>query len=215
MFSCILSVFRLVYAFERTEFRSRILNRLNMKKNKISFGTDFCAEYVAGNPFKAIKAFFDFGHLDYYKQNLTKLVICSYKTKVYEQDNPSNAFVFYTAIFSFLKVCYCLQEKSKKWKVKTSLRSETVFHLSSLTKEEYDNPFIVFEKAFEEKTFKEFEFFLCLILELSLSPYAEDPESDLTTPYIHLIKMLDAAGLMRERGVEKIRKTNLIVSLSE
>jgi len=186
-----------------------------MKKNKISFETNFWAGYMEGNPFKAIKAFFDFGHLDYYKQNLTELVLCSYKTKVYEQDNPSNAFVFYTAIFSFLKVCYCLQYKSKKWKVKASLCSETVFHFSSLTKEEYDNPFIVFRKAFEEKTFKEFEFFLCLILELSLSPYSEDPESDLTTPYIHLIKMLDAAGLMRERGVEKIKKTNKIVAVTE
>ncbi|WP_316635974.1 hypothetical protein [uncultured Flavobacterium sp.] len=183
-----------------------------MKKNKIPLETNFCAGYVSGNPFKAIEAFFAFARLDYYKQNLTELVICSYKTKVYEQDNPSNAFVFYTAIFSFLKLCYCLQEKSKKWKVKAYSRSETVFHLSSLTKEEYDNPFIVFQKAFEEKTFKEFEFFLCLILELSLSPYAEDPESDLTTPYIHLIKMLDAAGLMRERGVEKIKKTDQIAT---
>ena len=77
---------------------------------------------------------------------------------------------------------------------------------TSLTKEEYDNPFIVFQKAFEEKTLKEFEFFLCLIVELSLSPYAEDPETDLTTPYIHLIKMLDAVELIRERGVEKIKK---------
>ncbi|RKR05643.1 hypothetical protein C8C83_4994 [Flavobacterium sp. 90] len=186
-----------------------------MKKNKICFETNFCTEYVAGNPFKAIETFFAFARLDYYKQNLTELVIYSYKTKVYEQDNPSNAFVFYTAIFSFLKVCYCLQAKNKKWKVKESSRSETAFHFSSLTREEYDDPFIVFKKAFAEKTFKEFEFFLCLILELSLSPYAEDPESDLTTPYIHLIKMLDAAGLMRERGVEKIRKPNMIVSLTE
>jgi hypothetical protein len=185
-----------------------------MKKCKISFETSFWAGIAAGNPFKAIKAFFDFAHLDYYKQNLTEMVIYSCKTKVYKQDNPSDVFVFYTAIRSFLKVCYCLQEKSKKRKVKTSFRSETVFHLSSLTKEEYDNPFIVFQKAFDEKTHEEFEFFLCEILELSLSPYAGDPGSDLT-PYIHLIKMLDAVELMRERGVEKIKKTNQINAVTE
>jgi hypothetical protein len=186
-----------------------------MKKNKISFETNFWAGYVAGNPFKAINAFFAFARLDYYKQNLTEAVICSYKTKVYKQDNPSDAFILYTTIDSFLKVCYCLQEKSKKWKVKASLRCETVFHLSSLTKEEYDNPFIVFRKAFDKKTLEEFQLFLCLILELSLSPFAGDPDTDLTTPYIHLIKMLDAVELMRERGVEKIKKRDRIDPVTE
>ncbi|MFH6996535.1 hypothetical protein ACHRVZ_01310 [Flavobacterium sp. FlaQc-57] len=186
-----------------------------MKKNKISFETSFWPGCVAGNPFKVIDAFFAFADLDYYKQNLTEAVMCSYKKKVYEANNPSNAFVFYTAINTFLKVCYCLQEKSKKWKVTASLCSETVFQLSSLTKEEYENPFIVFQKAFDEKTLEEFESFLCQILELSLSPRAGDPYSDLTTPYIYLIKMLDALELIRERGVEKIKKTHQLVSVTE
>lgn len=177
-----------------------------MKKNKISLETNFWSGYAAGNPFKAINAFFDFADLDYYKQNLSEAVMYSYKRKVYEQHNPSNAFVLYTAFKSFLKICYCLQKKSKKWKVKDSLRSETVFHLSSLTKEEYENPFMVFQKAFDEKTLEEFELFLCEILEFSLSPNAEDFSSDLTTPYILVIKMLDAVALIRERGVEKIKK---------
>jgi hydroxymethylpyrimidine pyrophosphatase-like HAD family hydrolase len=181
-----------------------------MKKNKISFETSFWAGYATGNPLKAINAFFDFADLDYYKQSLNEAVIYSYKTKVYKEHNPSDVFVLYTVVSSFLKVCYCLQEKSKKWKVKESLRSETVFHLSSLTKEEYDNPFIVFQKAFEEKTLEEFELFLCQILELSLSPRAGNPDSNVTTPYIHLIKMLDAVELIRERNVEKIKKTDRV-----
>jgi hypothetical protein len=181
-----------------------------MKKNKISSETSFRSGFVSGNPFKAIEAFFAFEDLDYYKQNLTQAVVYSYKPEVYEAKNPSNAFVFYTAIHSFLKVCYCLQQKRKKWKVKASLRSETVFHLTSLTKEEYDNPFMVFQKAFDEKTLEEFELFLCQIMELSLSPHVLDSYSDLTTLYIHLIKMLDALELIRERGVEKIKKTDKI-----
>jgi hypothetical protein len=175
-----------------------------MKKNKISFETHFWAGYAAGNPFKAIDAFFTFAKLDYYKQNLSEAVMYCYKKKVCEQDNPSNVFILYTVIRSFLKVCYSLQKKSKKWKVKASLHTEKVFHLSSLTKEEFDNPFMVFQKAFDEKTLEEFESFLYQILELSLSPHAADSDLDLTTPYIHLIKMLDAAELLRERGVEKI-----------
>jgi hypothetical protein len=48
-----------------------------------------------------------------------------------------------------------------------------------------------------------------------LSPHAGNPDSDLTTPYIHLIKMLDAVELIRERGVEKIKKTDQVVAVTE
>lgn len=186
-----------------------------MKRNKLVFETSVWSGLETGNLFNAVDVFFDFAHLDYYKQNLTEAVMYSYKRKVYKQDNPSNVFVFYTVFRSFLKFCNYLQEKTKKWKVKASSRSETVFHLSSLKKEEYDNPLLVFQKAFEEKTLEEFEIFLYQILQLSLSPYADDPDSDLTTPYIHLIKMLDAIELIRERGVEKIKKRDRLNTATE
>jgi hypothetical protein len=186
-----------------------------MKKNKISFDTGFWAGFSGGNPFKALDTFFAFADLDYYKQHLSEAVMYSYKREVFKQDNPSDVFVLYTAFSFFIKVCYCLKKKSKKRKIAASLRSETVFHLSSLSKKEYDNPFIVFQKAFDEKALEEFEFFLSQILEHSLSPHAGDPESDLTTPYIHLIKMLDAAELMRERGVEKIKKRYQVDATTE
>jgi len=98
---------------------------------------------------------------------------------------------------------------------KSILHSDTVFHLSSLTTKEYQNPFIIFQKAFDKKTPQEFKIFLCQILELSLSPCPADPVADLMTPYIHLIKMLDAAALIRERGVEKIKKTHQIEAVAE
>ena len=185
-----------------------------MKKNKIALENDFWARYEAGKTFKAITAFFDYASLDYYKQTLSEVVMYSYKRDVYMQDNPSDVFIFYNAVSSFIKVCYGVNMKSKKWKVKESLRTETVFHLSSLTKEEYENPFMVFQKAFNGITPEEFELFLCHILELSLSPNGGEPESDLTTPYIYLIKMLDAVELIRERGVEKIKKTDKIDAVS-
>lgn len=191
-------------SFVKNTILPEILNLLIMKKNKISFETRFWAGFATENPFKAIDAFFAFANLHYYKQNLAEIVTYSYKIEVCKQDDPSNVFMFYTVVRSFLKICNCVQHKSKKWKVIDSLRCETIFHLSSLTKEEHENPFIVFQKAFDEKTLEEFELFLFQIIELSLSPNVGDPDFDLTTPYIHIIKMLDAAELIRERGVEKM-----------
>lgn len=179
-----------------------------MKKNKTDFETSFWAGRTARNPFKAIDAFFTYANPDYYKQHLSEAVLYCYKKEIYKQDNPSDVFILYMVFKSFLRVCYCLQKKSKKWKVAASLPSKAAFYLSSLTKEEYDNPFTVFQKTFAEKTLQEFELFLCEVLELSLSPHTEDPYPDLTTPYVYLIKMLDAVEIIRERGVEKISKKN-------
>ncbi|WP_257621436.1 hypothetical protein [Chryseobacterium sp. NKUCC03_KSP] len=74
-----------------------------------------------------------------------------------------------------------------------------------MNKEEYEDPFLVFQKAFECKTLEEYEFFLNEIVHVSLSPYKEQFDYDLITPHIYLVKMLDAAQVMSERGLKKIK----------
>lgn len=180
-----------------------------MKKNKISFGTNFWSANEAGNPYDALHAFFDFSHLDEYKQILSDVAIYSYRRKIYKQDNPCHVFVIYTALSSFIKVCNCLKRKSRKWQVKGSGDYSSIVHLAALSKEEYKNPFKVFQKAFEEKSLEQFEFFLCEIVHLSLSPHAGETDCDILTLYVHLIKMLDAGQLIMERGIEKIKKEKL------
>ena len=83
---------------------------------------------------------------------------------------------------------------------------KSILHQCSLTKEEYANPFTVFQIAFADKSLDEFDFFLCEVIHISLSPNVVDFDYDLITPYIHLLKMLDASQLMRERGLKKIKK---------
>ena len=112
-----------------------------MKKKKKNFETKFWAGFEAGNPFEASDALFDFAHLDYYKRNLTQAVLYSFKEEICSNDRPSEIFIFYKAICSFLKTYYCLHKKSSRWGVKESVHTEDVFHLTSLTKQEYDNPF--------------------------------------------------------------------------
>ncbi len=72
--------------------------------------------------------------------------------------------------------------------------------------DEYDNPFLVFQKAFKEFTLKEFEYFNTQIVYFSLGAYSDEPEANIITLFIHLNKMLDAAQIIRERGIEKIKK---------
>ena len=177
-----------------------------MKKNTICFETRFWYAYEIENPFEVIDAFFDYADLDHYKQRLAEAVLYISKQEVYKKEYPGQVFVFYTTLRSFLKACFCLQYKRKKWKVKQSSDCKSILHQGSLTKEEYANPFTVFQIAFAENSLDEFEFFLCEIIHISLSPNIVEFDYDLITPYIHLTKMLDASQTMRESGLEKIKK---------
>lgn len=177
-----------------------------MKKKKMSFETNFWYAYEVENPFEVIDAFFDYADLDHYKKGLAEAVLYINKQEVYKKEHPGRVFLFYTIIRSFLKACFHLQHKGKKWKLKQEFDCKSILHQGSLTREEYANPFTVFQIAFAENSLDEFEFFLCEIIHISLSPNVVEFDYDLITPYIHLVKMLDASQMMRESGLEKIKK---------
>ncbi|OXA96158.1 hypothetical protein [Flavobacterium hercynium] len=178
-----------------------------MKKNKISFETTFWAHQELKNPFEVIDAFLGSESLSFYKQTLSEIVFYRSKDEIYQKECPGDVFFTYTAIRSFLKACSCLPYKSKKWKItEISAEKRSILSQASLTVEEYENPFIVFQNAFEEHSLADFEFFLCEIIHLALRPTIVEFDFDLLTPYIHVIKMLDASQLLLESKVEKINE---------
>ena len=125
---------------------------------------------------------------------------------MYLKECPGDVFFTYTAFRSFLRACSALQHKSKKWEV-TEIATEkrSILSQASLTAEEYENPFIAFQNAFAEHSLADFEFFLSEIIHLALRPTIVEFDSDLLTPYIHVIKMLDASQLLLESQIEKIK----------
>jgi len=179
-----------------------------MKKNKISFETTFWAHQELKTPFEVVDAFLGCESLAFFKQTLSEIVFYRSKDEVYQKECPGDVFFTYTAFRSFLRACSALQHKNKKWKV-TEIAAEkrSILSMASLTAEEYKNPFMVFQNAFAEHSLADFEFFLCEVIHLSLRPTIVEFDSDLLTPYIHVIKMLDASQLLMESQVEKI-KTN-------
>ncbi|MCJ7933327.1 MAG: hypothetical protein MUW56_06730 [Chryseobacterium sp.] len=62
---------------------------------------------------------------------------------------------------------------------------------------------MVFKKAFKEYSIKEFDYFISGMVYFSLGVYDNLPERNMINPYIHLIKMLDAAYLIIERRGKK------------
>jgi len=169
-----------------------------MKNKKMSFETKFWAAYEINDPFEVFEAFFDYDHLDAFKQRLGELMMYSRRHEIYDQKYPGRVFIMYAALRSFVRACYILQLKSGKRVVTEGLAPESVLYQASLSIEEYKNPFLAFKNAFAAQTLSDYEYFLCEIAHLSLSPHTEQCDTDLMTPYIHFIKMLDAAQLLRE-----------------
>lgn len=173
-----------------------------MKKQKMSFETNSWARCEVKKPSGVIDAFFENDALDNYKQTLGGVMASIRYDTVYNAHNPGAVFAFYMALRSLLRACYDLQ--SKKTRSNTDAHEcRSVLHQASLTKEEFNDPYLVFRNAFADKKLAEFEFFLCEAVELSLSKHTDDGYWDVMAFYIHLVKMLDAAQLLRDRRREK------------
>ncbi|WP_211224029.1 hypothetical protein [Flavobacterium tegetincola] len=178
-----------------------------MKKQVINYETKLWACYEIKNPFEVLDAFIDHARTDYYKQIVSQAVLHAEKQEVYNKDYPSQLFICHAALRSFLRACSRLHHKSKKWQVKqTTSDCKSVLHQASLTKEEYNNPFKVFQNAFTKNSIHELENKLAEIVFLAVLPQQVDYITDLSTAYIHIVKLLDAAQLIRERGLEKRKK---------
>ncbi len=154
-----------------------------MKETNIRLETYFWATEEIEDPFKVFSAFFEFYRLDSSKDMLSEVMRYLHKDEVCSKENPSQLFDFHKALQSFVRAAYLLNLKKQQWN---------------------QNPQVVFEKAFAASTLDEYEFFLNEICYIALMPYREQADYDLTTPYIWFIKILDAAQVITERGVEKV-----------
>ena len=59
-----------------------------MKKNRIAFESIFWAGHEIKSSSQVLEAFFDFAHLDCYKEILCEAFLYVHKKKVYKKDYP-------------------------------------------------------------------------------------------------------------------------------
>jgi len=176
-----------------------------MKKNKIDFEADFWDRRTKHSCFTLLDAFFTMDNLITVKNNLFEVINYSTKCEVLMKNDPSLIFHYYLCMRSFLRASYVLQFKANKWRLNNPPEYTSKLLQGSLSDDEYRNPFLVFQKAFKEFTLQEFEYFNTQIVYFSLGAYSDEPEANIISTFIHLNKMLDAAQIIRERGVEKIK----------
>lgn len=132
------------------------------------------------------------------KELLNDIISYAVKRNSWIKEHPSVVLHFQQAMRSFIRAGYLIALQEKKRTVNTPLEDVSPLVLGLLSEKEYQNPLLVFKKAFKEYSVKEFDYFMSGMVYFSLGIYSNLPERNIVNPYIHLIKMLDASYLILE-----------------
>ncbi|AZA78009.1 hypothetical protein EG347_11005 [Chryseobacterium sp. G0186] len=174
-----------------------------MKKTR----TDFQSRLGKGRKkhcgLQLMETFFQLNDLAASKELFNTIMNYAIKRNSWIKEDPSVVLHFHQAMRSFIRAGYFIMLKKKKKTVNTQLEEISPLVLGLLSEKEYQNPQLVFKKAFREYSIKEFDYFISGMVYFSLGIYDHLPERNMISPYIHLTKMLDAAYLILERK-EKI-----------
>jgi hypothetical protein len=173
-----------------------------MKKIKTHFDTRFRADKKRSG-LQLMETFFQFNELDDSKEMLGNLVNYAVKRNSWIHEDPAVIFRFHQSIRSLIRAGYLMMLKERKWTVDTQPEKISPWVLGLLSEKEYRNPLLVFKKAFREYTLREFDYFMSGIVYFSMGVYENLPEKNIVMPYIHTVKMLDAAHLILQRRREK------------
>ncbi|WP_111954685.1 hypothetical protein [Chryseobacterium lathyri] len=173
-----------------------------MKKIK----TDFDPWFRAGKKrsgLQLMETFFQFNELDVSKERLSNIMNYAVKRNSWINEDPAVIFQFHQSMRSLIRAGYLIMLKERKWTVDTQQEKISPWVLGLLSEKEYRNPLLVFKKAFRAYSVKEFDYFMSGIVYFSMGVYENLPERNIVMPYIHTVKMLDAAHLILQRRREK------------
>ncbi|MEJ5102752.1 hypothetical protein [Chryseobacterium sp. MYb328] len=178
-----------------------------MKKIKTHFDTRFRADNKHSG-LQLMENFFHFNELDDSKEMLSNIMNYAVKRNSWINEDPAVIFQFHQSMRSLIRAGYLMMLKERKWTVDTQSEKISPWVLGLLSEKEYRNPLLVFKKAFREYSLREFDYFLSGIVYFSMGVYENLPERNIVMPYIHTVKMLDAAHLIIQRRREK-KVTNI------
>ncbi|SIR66486.1 hypothetical protein [Chryseobacterium sp. RU33C] len=172
-----------------------------MKKSR-NFNSRFRAD-KKNSGLQLMETFFQFNELDVSKERLSNIMNYAVKRNSWINEDPAVIFEFHQSMRSLIRAGYLMMLKERKWTVDAGSEKISPWVLGLLSEKEYRNPLLVFKKAFSAYTIKEFDYFMSGIVYFSMGVYENLPERNMVMPYIHTVKMLDAAHLILQRRREK------------
>lgn len=174
-----------------------------MKRRRIDFKYRYWFVSRKRSSLRTIKSFFKGYELVTAKEMLSNLMICVGKNNTVIQEDSSVVFRFHQSLRSLLHACYEIAVKDNQWTIAKHSGNHNLLTQGSLSNEEYLNPILVFHRALAEYAVKDFDYYLAVIVSLSMNTNSYSNGARIVAVYIHLIKMLDAAYLIQERDNNK------------
>jgi len=170
-----------------------------MKKDAIDTHQIFRKVGQKHSGLRLVKKFFRDYDLVSAKNTLSHITSSAVDRHTRIRPEPSAVLDFYLSVKSFIRGCYLLQFRHKKWLLSKPQEVVSRLMLGSLSEQEYAYPFRVFKNAFREYDITDFDRFIAEVSYFSLGVYDGQPDGNVVAPFIHLNKMLDASWVVLER----------------
>jgi hypothetical protein len=177
----------------------------------------------SGEPYRVIEDFFSFASLKRHRKYISSMLKASYSEDYWRKSDPGSLLFFQERIEELMKATYLLTVKKNKTlqKKEARLKNEVLeraidpavyvgwpegnamweFFPRSLSKKEFINPYIAFEKFFDFKNLNEWLAQFKELINYALSPYGK--ESALDIDYLQtnnlLQKLIEASHLIHVR----------------
>jgi len=182
-----------------------------MKKDAIGTHQSFRKVGQKHSGLRLVKKFFRDHDLVSAKNTLSHITSSAMDRHTRIRPEPSAVLDFYLSVKSFIRGCYLLQFRHRKWLLSKPEEAVSCLMLGSLSQGEYKHPFRVFKDAFREYKITDFDRFIAEVSYFSLGIYDGQPDGNVVAPFIHLNKMLDASWVVLERveGFEGRRVSGL------
>uniref|UniRef100_A0AAU6WJJ9 Uncharacterized protein n=1 Tax=Chryseobacterium endophyticum TaxID=1854762 RepID=A0AAU6WJJ9_9FLAO len=174
-----------------------------MKKKNLDLEARFWSGSEVHSGVKLLEIFFQFNDPVTAREMLNKIMISAVKKKPVLPQDATAVFHFYLELRSFVRACFLISWKRNKWASNASSGNGSLIITGNLSDEEYRDPVRVLRKAFKAYRRKEYEAFLSSAVYFSLSDSGCEEERKMVGPYIHLVKMLDAAYVIVKRAVKE------------
>lgn len=171
-----------------------------MKKKNLDLEARLWSGSEMDSGVKLMETFFQFNDPATAREMLNKIIISAVKKKSVPPQNAAAVFHFYLALRSFVRACFLISRKRNKWILEESPENSLPMIMGNLSGKEYRDPVRIFRKAFNAYSRKEYDAFLSSAVYFSLSDSGCEDEQRMIGPYIHLVKMLEAAYLIVERA---------------
>lgn len=180
-----------------------------MRTSKFSLDSYYWTKEEINCPFELLHWLADLAHIEYFQEQIRNYCCYALSHKMYDKISASEVIYDATVLQSIFKAGFRIYLKPKKFYKKgltvSEISEEELKSTKYLNKDEYKNPYLVFEHVFNRFTIEQISksFFDLILSTMANSEYHKDYCCSVSMLNFH--KILDACKLIQQRDTSIYR----------